>query len=203
MTQQPLYYDDFQEYAYDAAHTVPSQRMYVRNSVYLPCGELDPRTGLPVSDRAPHGRTQAKRMELNELNKRIEKEEAVPPGLRIPTRVAVALLAVAAFALGILMLTQQGNITQRQKELDKLNRQVEACQKSSELLSAQIAEASDAAKICYAAVQDLGMIPGEAAQAIYLTSVNTRPAEDGVQSVSASVPDDVQATSIPAVASSQ
>jgi cell division protein FtsL len=104
------------------------------------------------------------------LRRRMEK-----PGHRMSLRTAILLVAAVAFVLGLLLLSQQGTLAEQQKLLNRMNKSIEECGATNDLLAEQITEASDASVICYAAVRDLHMIPGEAAEAIHLVAMDTRP----------------------------
>ena len=209
MAQQNLVYRTY-ENEYGQEYVYPSERMYVHSSVYLPSSEIDPRTGLLKPDNPRRGRTQAKRLEYAHLDKEYRqldaslKARAEYPGVRVSLRGALLVIAVTAFILGLLLLTQQGTLAERQKALNRMNQAMETCAKANDELAAQIAEASDSATICYAAARDLNMISGEAANAIHLVAMDTRPLETQARlarenRVSAS--DAGQETPIPALAS--
>lgn len=80
------------------------------------------------------------------------------------------------FFCGILLLSQQGMIAERQKAINRLERSIKDYRAQNASLEEEIAQASDASTICYAAARDLNMIPAEAAEAVYLVAVDTRPA---------------------------
>lgn len=180
MAQHGMVYRSY-ENEYGQEYIYPTQRMYVHSSVYLPSSEIDPRTGLLKPDNPRRGRTQAKRLEYAHLDKEYRqldaslKARAEYPGARVSLRGAILLIAVTAFFLGILLLSQQGTLAERQKSLNRMNESIEACAKANDELASQIAEASDAATICYTAARDLNMISGEAAEAIHLVAMDTRP----------------------------
>ena len=175
MAQQAFVYDDFQSFGRDDT-TATQPRMYVRSNVYLPYGEVDPRTGMPVEGRGPRGRMQAKRMEYDQLEEAIRKHDAeAAKAFTISFRSAVLLVALIAFVLGMMLVSTQGTLTEKQKTLNRSQQQVTAYQEANEKLRLSIAEASREEVICYAAAQDLNMVPASAAQAIELPAANTRP----------------------------
>ncbi|MEA5014432.1 MAG: hypothetical protein VB099_07705 [Candidatus Limiplasma sp.] len=182
MAQQSMVYRSY-ENEYGQEYVYPTERMYVHSSVYLPSSEIDPRTGLLKPDGPRRGRTQAKRLEYAHLDKEYRqldaslRARAEQPGVRVSLRGAILLIAVTAFILGILLLSQQGTLAEKQKSLNRMNQSIEACAKVNDGLASQIAEASDAATICYTAARDLNMISGEAAEAIHLVAMDTRPLE--------------------------
>lgn len=177
MTQQAY---DYGAYSDGYMRAIPNQRMYVRANVHLPCGEVDPRTGMPVHSGARRGRTQAKRMELGSVSKEIEREEHASRGPKMTFRAAFMLVMATAFTLCILFLVQQGQLTSKQKQLNDVRKDISLYQSLNLDLEARIAEASDPAKICYRAAKELGMIPCESASAIYLLALDTRPGSGGV-----------------------
>jgi hypothetical protein len=211
MAQQNMVYRTY-ENEYGREYIYPTERMYVHASVYLPSSEIDPRTGLLKPDNPRRGRIQAKRLEYAHLDKEYReldaslKARAEHPGIRVSLRGAILLIAVTAFILGLLLLSQQGTLAERQKALNRMNKSMEDCAKINDELAAQIAEASDSAIICYAAARDLNMISGEAANAIHLVAMDTRPLETQARLAResrepAGAAEAGQETPIPAVAS--
>ena len=89
---------------------------------------------------------------------------------------ALIIAAAVLFFCGILLLSQQGMIAERQKAINRLERSIKDYRAQNASLEEEIAQASDASTICYAAARDLNMIPAEAAEAVYLVAVDTRPA---------------------------
>lgn len=95
------------------------------------------------------------------------------------------------------------------RAVNRLERSIADCRSANAALETQIAEASDAATICYAAARDLNMIPAESAEAIHLVAVDTRPRDnmqraDERQTVEANVVADqnaaAQSTHVPTLA---
>lgn len=195
---------------------VPTPRMSVSCSVFLPGSDIDPHTGSLKPDRQRRSRTQAKRLESERLTRQQEKLEAslqrelAKGGVRISMRLGVFLAALLLFVCGLCVLVQQGVIADRQKELNRLENSIAQCRSQNDVLQTQIDEASDAATICYAAARELNMIPAESAEAIHLVAVDTRPlsadaggADAAANSGAAAQEGDGQAatTPVPAVAS--
>lgn len=172
-------YDSYLEYGEEPTQTY--DRMYVRSNVFLPGSEIDPRTGLLKPDRQPRARTQALRMEAAKLDREyarlddaVRKEEA-KAGMRMPRSVALVLMGLTAFVLCLILLVQQGELTETQKNLNGVMDDIEVLTKQNQQDEESIAKASDKLTICYAAVNDLGMVSPEDAQAIHLTAADTRP----------------------------
>lgn len=181
MSQYEPFYDTFNRNVPE--RFVPATRMNVSPSVYLPGAEIDFVTGQLKPDRQRRRRTQSKRLEMERLEReekrtqeaiRREKEKG---GVRISIRAGVLFMAVLLFFLGAFVLYQQGQIVQRQKEINHLERAIAEQRKVNEALETKIAEASDAAVICYTASQRLGMVPAETVAAIHLTAADTRPTQ--------------------------
>jgi cell division protein FtsL len=177
--------------AYDSRCFQPTDRFYVRSSVFLPSGDVDPMTGLLKRDARRRGRTQALRMEAHRLDMDYDKLNAAvqarkkEKGIHIPLRYAVTLILGVALLCAVILLVQQGTLLQRQRNLQAEKQRIETIQVQNEDLRAKITDASDAATICYAASQDLDMVPASSTQAIHLTAVDTRP-QDSQARVSAS-----------------
>ena len=160
---------------------VPTPRMSVSASVYLPGSDVDPQTGWLKPDRQRRCRTQGKKLEMERLTREQQaleesiRREMSKGGVRISVRMGVFLTALLLFICGLCVLLQQGTIADRQKDINRLERSIADCRSQNAALETQIAEASTEAAICYAAARDLNMIPAESAEAIHLVAVDTRP----------------------------
>lgn len=179
MSQYEPMYDSFgpgQRY-------VPNSRMSVSYGVFLPGGDVDILTGQLKPDHQRRCRTQAMRLERDELPGEAERlkasisREMSKGGVRISRRLGIFLIALLLFSCGLYVLVQQSTIVERQKDINRLERSIADCRAQNQLLQEQIDEASDAAAICYTASQELNMIPAEAVTPIRLISVDTRPLE--------------------------
>lgn len=180
MEQYVYTYDSFAQRG--AEQYVPTDRFQVKSSVYLPASDIDPRTGQLQPDRHQRRRTQGLNLEREGLDKEGRslnealRREYSKGGVRISVRALVLIVAAVLFFCGILLLSQQGMIAERQKALNRLERSIKDYRSQNASLEEEIAQASDASTICYAAARDLNMIPAEAAEAVYLVAVDTRPA---------------------------
>ncbi|MDY3244643.1 MAG: hypothetical protein SOX38_11995 [Candidatus Limiplasma sp.] len=180
MEQYVYTYDSFAQRG--AEQYVPTDRFQVKSSVYLPASDIDPRTGQLQPDRHQRRRTQGLNLEREGLDKEGKslnealRREYSKGGVRISVRALVLIVAAVLFFCGILLLSQQGMIAERQKALNRLERSIKDYRTQNASLEEEIAQASDASTICYAAARDLNMIPAEAAEAVYLVAVDTRPA---------------------------
>ena len=160
-------------------------------------------------------RTQGKRLEVERLEREEQalrasvQREMKKGGVRVSMRLGILVVAVVLFVCGLCLLVQQGVIADRQKAVNRLERSIADCRSANAALETQIAEASDAATICYAAARDLNMIPAESAEAIHLVAVDTRPRDnmqraDERQTVEANVVADqnaaAQSTHVPTLA---
>ena len=179
MSQYEPMYDSFSHAG--RGGYVPTPRMSVSSSVYLPGSDVDLQTGWLKPDRQRRCRTQGKRLEIERLR---PEEAAVQAsiqremskgGVRISMRLGIFLTALLLFVCGLCVLLQQGVIAERQKTINRLERSIADCRSQNDALQTQIDEASDAATICYAAARDLNMIPAESAEAIHLVAMDTRP----------------------------
>ena len=180
MEQYVYTYDSFAQRG--AEQYVPTDRFQVKSSVYLPASDIDPRTGQLQPDRHQRRRTQGLNLEREGLDKEGKslnealRREYSKGGVRISVRALVLIVAAVLFFCGIVLLSQQGMIAERQKALNRLERSIKDYRTQNASLEEEIAQASDASTICYAAARDLNMIPAEAAEAVYLVAVDTRPA---------------------------
>ena len=179
MSQYEPMYDSFSHAG--RGGYVPTPRMSVSSSVYLPGSDVDLQTGWLKLDRQRRCRTQGKRLEIERLRQEeaalqasIQREMS-KGGVRISMRLGIFLTALLLFVCGLCVLLQQGVIAERQKTINRLERSIADCRSQNDALQTQIDEASDAATICYAAARDLNMIPAESAEAIHLVAMDTRP----------------------------
>lgn len=179
MSQYEPLYDSFSHGGHGGY--VPTPRMSVSASVYLPGSDVDPQTGWLKPDRQRRCRTQGKKLEMERLTREQQaleesiRREMSKGGVRIFVRMGVFLTALLLFICGLCVLLQQGTIADRQKDINRLERSIADCRSQNAALETQIAEASTEAAICYAAARDLNMIPAESAEAIHLVAVDTRP----------------------------
>ena len=180
MSQYEPLYDSFSHGGHGGY--VPTPRMSVSSSVYLPGSDVDPQTGWLKPDRQRRCRTQGKKLEMERLTREQQaleesiRREMSKGGVRISIRLGVFLTALLLlFVCGLCVLLQQGVIAERQKTINRLERSIADCRSQNDALQTQIDEASDAATICYAAARDLNMIPAESAEAIHLVAMDTRP----------------------------
>ena len=213
MSQYEPLYDSFSHGGHGGY--VPTPRMSVSASVYLPGSDVDPQTGWLKPDRQRRCRTQGKKLEMERLTREQQaleesiRREMSKGGVRISVRMGVFLTALLLFICGLCVLLQQGTIADRQKDINRLERSIADCRSQNAALETQIAEASTEAAICYAAARDLNMIPAESAEAIHLVAVDTRPmASAGTETqaqadAAIEVPSEqtTSATHVPAVAS--
>lgn len=179
MSQYEPLYDSF--YRGASERYVPSARMSVSASVYLPGSEIDLTTGQLKPDHLRRRRTQGKRLEQERLAREKQRlaesvrRESSKGGVRISVRAGLLAIAALVFVCGLVILSNQGRIVECQKEINRLERAAAECRSRNAELETQIAEACDADVIRYAASQNLNMIPSEAAEAIHLVAVDTRP----------------------------
>ncbi len=179
MSQYEPLYDSFSHGGHGGY--VPTPRMSVSSSVYLPGSDVDPQTGRLKPDRQRRCRTQGKQLEMERLTREQQaleesiRREMSKGGVRISVRLGVFLMALLLFVCGLCVLIQQGAIADRQKAVNRLERSIADCRSQNAALETQIAEASTEAAICYAAARDLNMIPAESAEAIHLVAMDTRP----------------------------
>lgn len=181
MSQYEPMYDSFRRTPNEGY--IPSARMSVSASVYLPGSEVDLYTGQLKPDHQRRRRTQAKRLERERLEREDKRQqeayarEMSKGGVRVTMRAGVLLMAAVLFVCGLVLLYQQGQIANRQKEINRIERAAEECRKTNEALSAELARLTNSSDICYAASNRLNMIPSSAVQAIHLNAVDTRPLE--------------------------
>ena len=168
------------------AGTQHASRLYVRPNVYLPNSEIDTDTGMLCDSRRRIGRTQALRGEAKRLDAEYAKLQSMlkarsdEKGHHMSLRFAVVLIICITLLFSFILLFQHGNYIAKENTVRLLNNKIRSTQTEISNLSAEITKASDPVQICYAAAQDLDMIPAESAQAIYLTAFSTRPSQEPI-----------------------
>lgn len=162
---------------------IPTDRFQVLSSVYLPSSDVDPQTGMLKPDRQRRCRTQGKRMEIERLNEEESKlknelvREMGKGGRRVSMRLGLLVITAIVVICGFLTLAQLGTIAQRQKDINRIERSAAEYARQNDDLEAAIADASDFAKVCFVAAQELNMIPASTAEAIHLVAADSRPME--------------------------
>lgn len=209
MSQYVPTYDSFSNLSSD--RYVPTDRFQVMNSVYLPASEVDPSTGLLKPERQRRCRTQGLKMEIERLDheeKKLQSDlerEMSKGGVRISMRLGLLLMVGLLVFCGFYLLIQQGMIAQRQKDVNRLERSIADFKTVNGDLREQLAKASSYEVVCYAASQNLGMIPASTSAAIHLVAVDTRPMEHTGQPVQQqellNVQMTAEATAVPVIAS--
>lgn len=163
-----------------------SGRMYVRPNVYLPGGEIDFQTGMVREAERRVGRTQALQRESRQLDTEYARLQAMlqarvnEKGRHMPRKAAVALIAAVFVVFSIVLLIQRGNFVAKENAIQQVNESIKATQAVVSDIQAKIDEASDPVQVCYTAARELDMIPGDSAQAIYLTAPSTRPNQEPI-----------------------
>ncbi len=150
-------------------------RMTVRPNVLLPYGDVD-ENDTPIPPRRPIRRAPRMRPPESAMPRH---ERPVQGGLSFTA--ALSILGFFVFVLGIITLVNTSKMTEKSKSLNSLRTQIEAGQKANNELAIQLDEASDGAKICYAAARELGMVSAEGADVVYLTAPDTRKDTGTVQ----------------------
>ncbi len=163
-----------------------SGRLYVRPNVYLPGGEIDFQTGLVREAERRVGRTQALLRESRQLDSEYARLQTMlkarvnEKGRHMPLRAAAALILAVFVIFSLVLLIQHGNVIARENAIRQVNDTIKATQAVVSDIQEKIDEASDPVQVCYTAARELDMIPGESAQAIYLTAPSTRPNQEPI-----------------------
>ncbi len=166
--------------------TQQTGRLYVRPNVYLPNSEINTETGMVCDAVRRTGRTQALRQEARRLDTEYQKLQSMlkaradEKGRRVSLRSALVLIFAVVMLFSVILLVQQGTVIAKQESLRMMNQQVKSTREDIAGIQAQIDEVSDPVTVCYTAARDLDMIPAESAQAIYLSALSTRPAQDPI-----------------------
>lgn len=206
MSQYQPMYDTFQREARD--RYVPSSRIGVSSGVFLPSGEIDMGNGAAKQGAPRRRRVQAENIakahaeKIESKRQKVLEHEKNKTGVRVGILNAVvicaALVIACLFTLNYQLSTLQGIQDQR----NRIDADTTAYESRYNDLKEEYLLACSETTICYAAAQDLKMIPAEAAEAVHLVPVDTRPlltASQNPQNVTAELT--VQTTQIPAIAS--
>ena len=138
MSQYEPLYDSFSHGGHGGY--VPTPRMSVSASVYLPGSDVDPQTGWLKPDRQRRCRTQGKKLEMERLTREQQaleesiRREMSKGGVRISVRMGVFLTALLLFICGLCVLLQQGTIADRQKDINRLERSIADCRSQNAAL---------------------------------------------------------------------
>ena len=206
MSQYQPMYDTFQRDTRE--RYVPSGRIGVAANVALPAGDIDFATGRLKQDHERRHRTQGQQLEAERLERKRAKHqkafdrEMQKKGLRISWLSAVIICAALLFACLFTIDYQLSTLQGIQEQRNGVAADVDACEIRKEELEDAFAAACSETNILYAAARDLKMIPAEAAEAVYLVPVDTRPlltASQPAQNVSGDMT--MQTTHIPVAAS--
>lgn len=177
-TYMPMY-DSFKTQG--SERYVPTSRFQVSSRVYLPAGEVDPRTGLLLPERQYRRRTQGLYLEREGLEREERRlldavaRENAKGGYRVSMRFCIVVTALVLFFFGIVLLSQQGMIAERQKAINRLERSARDYRAQNVSLQEEIGKACDSNTICYAAARNLGMVPADTVEAVELVAQDTRP----------------------------
>lgn len=172
-------YDGVAGSSYNRSY-VPTTRFTISSNVYLPCGEIDFRTGM-IKPEYTRRRTQAARLNLEEtkakeagLLRSIEKETA-KSGIQISVRAFILVVVSVILLLGFMLLYTTGRIEVLNKEILSMQESILEYETDNSELEEQIAYNSSAEVITDAAVNRLGMKHCNERKAIHLTAPETRP----------------------------
>lgn len=204
MSQYEPLYDSFRPSVSD--RYVPTPRFSVAPGVFLPGSEVDIMTGELTPD-ARRRRVQGIQLESSRVERARDEQRAAykremsKGGVRITRRASAWIVILLVIVCGVSLLYQCGRINYFRDEIERVDEVISVCRDRNASLQMQIAEASDASKICYAASQRLNMIPSESVEAIHLVAVDTRPRNAARENASAAAVIETQTTPIPAIAS--
>jgi len=204
---QPMY-DTFQSDIRE--RYVPTSRISVSASVFLPGSDIDFATGQLKPDRVRRHRTQAQRLEAERLEKEDRKlkasieREMKKTGVRVTW--LTALVICAALVIGCLFTIdhQWSVLNGIQDQRNDVAAAIESCEAACKEVKEEIGRVASDTQIRFAAAQNLNMVPAESVEAIYLVPVDTRPMASAAQKnqpEKQNITVDVQATQAPAIAS--
>ncbi len=184
MAQYQPMYDSFNRHP---EKYVPNARISVSPNVHLPSGEIDFYTGQAKPDHLRRRRTQAKRLEREELDRKLQKnlerdeQEQKKGGVRVLMSTGMLIICGVMFVCAMILIAQRGRLEILQAQINDQHKTIETYLTANQELEGRIKAASDPSVICYNASQRLNMIPASSVQAIHLSAVDTRPLETARQ----------------------
>lgn len=200
---------------YDSFHRtreryVPTARLGVSVNVQLPGGDIDLETGRLKPDHQRRRRTQSLQLENTHLGhekhrvaKKLNVDNREKGKIKVSTLLGITI--VFSFLLLGVTLIQQGVINMWQERINDQETVIDNYKASILLLEEELAAASDPSIICYAASQELNMVPAESIKAIELTAADTRPLETAKRqrqmANAAAQAEQIQTTPVPMTAS--
>lgn len=131
---------------------LPGQRIGVGKNVFVPDGD--------ISERNDRDVFVAREQEIL-MNKRRIKG--------LSKRNALLLLSILAAVFGFAILQKVGTKMALNREISKLNSQLVLIDAEINDQYAEVINARDSARICYKAVQEMGMVNGNGADTVYIT----------------------------------
>lgn len=146
------------QYATAGKHAVQADMMHVRGNVYLPYAD---------AGRAEEGRRQA-----------YVHDGPVPSSKRYWTvnrNGALVFLCLLFVFFGVKILTRVAARANESKNISAMQSSIAATIEENQRLAVKVAKARDSSRICYSAVQDLGMVSSAAVEAVPVIAPDTRP----------------------------
>lgn len=158
-------------YAQAGVHAAPGGMMHVRSHVVLPDAE---------AGRERDGDRQA-----------YVHRGPVPSSrrvIRIPVSWAAVILGVLALFFVIKIGGKLNQRASESKQISSMEQAIVATIRENMELETQVAKCRDSSRICYRAVQELGMVSSAAVNAVPVTAPDTRPFEQKSVSTAAASP---------------
>ncbi len=148
------------QYASAGVQGMPGIRLNVRSNVRLPDSEAGC-ADMPLQQPFYAGRT------------------AAPPRrhLTVPARGATIFLCALAVLFGALILNRVSQKAALARDRSAMESAIAQTVMENADMALRVAEARDSARICYAAVQNLGMISANGVEAVPVVARDTRPAQ--------------------------
>ena len=148
------------QYASAGVQGMPGIRMNVRSNVRLPDSEAG---GAEMYDHQPFyaGRTAP----------------APRRHLTVPSRGAALFLCALMVLFGAMILSRMSVKASLSRDRSAMEASIQRTLQENRELEIQVAAARDQARICYAAVQSLGMISSSGVEAVPVVARTTRPGQ--------------------------
>ena len=95
--------------------------------------------------------------------------------LTVPSRIAAVVLCVMAVVFGGLIISRMSRKAQLARDMTVMENAILQTMKDNQDLAVQVAEARDSARVCFLAVQNLGMIASTGVEPVLVVAQDTRP----------------------------
>ena len=155
-------------YAVAGVHTSPRMAMNVQSHVYLPDAETG---GMEQEER----RVYVHKGPVPQYRKTVT----------IPLRLALIFLGALFIFYGVKIGSRVVQRNRQEQSIQTLRREIASTVIENQGYAAQVKECRNASRICYKAVQELGMVSPAAVEAVEVLALDTRPYQSAARTAGA------------------